>query len=234
MRVVGIVTARGGSQEIPRKNLRLLLGKPLLWYTAEAALAARRLARVILTTEDEEIAEVGRRCGLEVPFMRPEELARNETPSLPVVQHAVLWLQSHGDRVDAVFLLQPTNPLRRPDDIDGAIDLLEATGADSVLSLANVGGCHPAKMKSIGPDGRVVDPPFAETVEGHRRQDLPALYVREGSVYLTRTRVLMEQNSFRGRDCRPWIVPEERSCSIDTPFDLFLAEQMLAYQCQPQ
>jgi CMP-N-acetylneuraminic acid synthetase len=234
MRVVGIVTARGGSQEIPRKNLCLLRGKPLLWYTAEAALAAHRLARVILSTEDEEIAEFGRSCGLDVPFLRPEELARHDTPSLPVVQHAVLWLESRGDSFDAVFLLQPTNPLRRPDDIDGAIELLEQTGADSVLALAEVRGCHPAKMKSIGPNGQVINPPFAESVEGQRRQDLPAFYVREGSVYLTRTRVLMEQNSFQGRDCRPWIIPEERACSIDTPFDLFLAERMLEYQWQLQ
>ena len=114
MTVVGIVPARGGSKGIPRKNIAPLLGKPLLAYTAEAALAARRLARVILSTDDDEIAEVGRRCGLEVLFMRPPELARDDTPMLPVVQHAVRWLEERGDRYDAVCLLQPTNPLRRP------------------------------------------------------------------------------------------------------------------------
>ncbi|MGE3776359.1 MAG: acylneuraminate cytidylyltransferase family protein, partial [Pirellulaceae bacterium] len=139
MRVVGIVTARGGSKGIPCKNIHVLCGKPLIQYTAEAALAAQRLNRVILTTDDEEIANVGRRCGLEVPFRRPSELSRDETPSVPVVQHAVQFLASQGDHYDAVFLLQPTNPLRQPRDIDGAIDLLERTGADSVISFVDVG-----------------------------------------------------------------------------------------------
>jgi len=221
------VTARGGSRGIPRKNLALLAGKPLLQYTAEAALAARLLAPVILSTEDEEIAALGRRCGLEVPFLRPAELARDDTPSIPVVQHAVRWMQARGRTFDAVFLLQPTNPLRRADDIDGAIELLERTGADSVLSFVDVGEKHPARMKSITDEGRVIDPPFAEQFEGQRRQELPRLYLREGSIYLTRTAVLMEKNSLKGRDCRAWIVPPERACAIDTPFDLFLAEQLL-------
>ena len=227
MRVVGIVAARGGSRGIPRKNLRLLCGKPLLQYTAEAALGSRRLALTILSTEDEEIAAVGRCCGLEVPFLRPAELAEDETPMLPVVQHAVRYLEARGERFDAVCLLQPTNPLRRPDDIDGAIALLEQSGADSVISFVDVGAKHPARMKTIEPDGRVGDPSFAEQFEGQRRQELPKLYLREGSIYLTRTSVLLEQNSFKGRDCRAWIIPEERACGIDTPFDLFIAEQLL-------
>ena len=89
-------------------------------------------------------------------------------------------------------------------------------------------------MKFITPDGRVIDPPFAEQFEGQRRQDLPKLYLREGSVYLTRRAVLMEQNSVKGRDCRAWIIPAERACNIDTPFDLFIAEQMLKYRVGKQ
>ncbi|MGE3776358.1 MAG: hypothetical protein AB7F89_04175, partial [Pirellulaceae bacterium] len=89
---------------------------------------------------------------------------------------------------------------------------------------------HPARMKFVTPDGRVVDPPFAEQFEGQRRQDLPKLYLREGSVYLTRTRVLMEQNSLKGADCRAWLMPGERACAIDTPYDLWLAEQLLRRQ----
>jgi CMP-N-acetylneuraminic acid synthetase len=113
-RVLGLIPARAGSKGVPRKNLKLLCGKPLLEYTAEAALAASRLSRVILSTEDEEIAEAGRRCGLEVPFLRPSELAADESPMLPVAQHAMGRLESAGDRFDALCLLQPTNPLRRP------------------------------------------------------------------------------------------------------------------------
>jgi CMP-N,N'-diacetyllegionaminic acid synthase len=93
-----------------------------------------------------------------------------------------------------------------------------------------VGEKHPARMKFIAADGRVIDPPFAEQYEGQRRQELPKLYLREGSIYVTRRAVLMEQNSLKGVDCRAWLIPPERSCNIDTPFDLFLAEQLLRYR----
>ena len=155
MRIVGIITARGGSKGIPQKNICLLRGRPLLAYTADAALAARRLTKVVLSTDDPAIAEVGRACGVDVPFLRPAELARDDTPSIPVVQHAVRWLAEHGEEFDAVCLLQPTNPLRRAEDIDGAIDLLETSGADSVLSFFDVGEKHPARMKLLS----VLPPP---------------------------------------------------------------------------
>jgi CMP-N-acetylneuraminic acid synthetase len=229
MRVLGIVTARGGSKGIPRKNIVPLLGKPLLAYTAEAALTAKRLTRTVLSTEDEEIARVGRACGLEVPFLRPVELARDDTPTIPVLQDVVRRLAEGGEHYDAILTLQPTTPLRRPEDIDGAIALLEQTDADSVISFVDVGEKHPARMKFITAEGRVLDPPFAEQFEGQRRQELPKLYLREGSIYLTRRDVLMQQHSLKGRDCRAWLVPVERACNIDTPFDLFLAEQMITY-----
>lgn len=230
MRVLGVITARGGSKGIPGKNIHLLLGKPLLQYTAEAALGAKRLSRVIITTDDEAIAAVARRCGIEVPFMRPAELSRDDTPSVPVVQHAVKFLADQGEQYDAICLLQPTNPLRQASDIDGAVDLLERTGADSVISFVDVGEKHPARMKFISPEGKVIDPPFAEQFEGQRRQDLQPLFLREGSIYLTRTPILMEKNSLKGNDCRAWIMPKERACAIDEPFDLFLAEQLLRRQ----
>lgn len=208
----------------------MLRGKPLLAYTAEAALAARRVARVVLSTDDPEIAAVGRQWGLEAPFPRPPELARDDTPTIPVLQDVVRRLAAAGEAYDAVLTLQPTNPLRRPEDIDGAIALIEATGADSVISFVDAGEKHPARMKLIDEEGRVFDPPFAEAFEGQPRQQLQRLYLREGSIYLTRTRVLMEQNSVRGRDCRAWLIPEWRACNIDTPFDLFLAEQLMNYR----
>ena len=230
MRVLGVVPARGGSKSIPRKNIAPLLGKPLLVYTAETALAAEGLSRVVLSTEDDEIARVGRACGLDVPFLRPADLARDDTPTLPVIQDVVRQLEATGDRYDAVMILQPTTPLRRAEDIDGAIELLKRTGADSVISFVDVGEKHPARMKFIDADGRVYDPPFAEPCEGQRRQDLPKLYLREGSIYLTRRAVLMEQGSFKGSDCCAWIVPPERTVNIDSEFDLFLAEQLLRHQ----
>jgi len=231
-RTLGIVPARGGSKGVPHKNIAPLLGKPMLAYTAEAALASRRLTRVILSTEDAEIARVGIACGLDVPFMRPADLAQDDTPTIPVLQHAVRALASAGEIFDAVVVLQPTTPLRQPEDVDGAIELLFRTGADSVISFVEVGDGHPARMKLLDRDGRVLDPPFAEGCEGQRRQDLPKLYLRAGSVYVTRTPVLMEQNSLKGSDCRAWVIPPERACNVDTPFDLFLAEQMLRFRNQ--
>lgn len=227
MDVLGVVTARGGSKGIPHKNICDLCGKPLLQYTAEAALAARRLKRVILTTESESIARVGRACGLEVPFLRPAELARDDTPSLPVIQHALQWCEQRGDRYDAVLVLQPTNPLRRASDIDGAVELLIATGADSVISFTDIGEKHPARMKYIDAERRVTDPPFAESFEGQRRQELNPLYLRDGSIYLVRRDVLMQQHTFKGNDCRAWMIPPERACNIDEPFDLELAAWLI-------
>ena len=230
MRVLGIVTARGGSKAIPRKNIALLAGKPLLAYTADTALASSKLERIVLSTDDPEIARVGRSYGLDVPFMRPQELAKDDTPSIPVMQDVVRRLEEAGDRYDATLLLQPTNPLRTVEDIDGAIELLAASGADSVISYTDIGERHPARMKYVDHDGRVLDPPFAEQFEGQPRQQLSKMYLRDGSIYLTRRDVLMCQNSLKGKDCRAWIIPEERSRNIDSPFDLFLVEQIMRYQ----
>jgi N-acylneuraminate cytidylyltransferase len=201
----------------------------LLAYTAEAASQSKRLNRTVLSTDDPEIAEAGKSMGLDVPFMRPAELAKDSTPTIPVLQDVVRKLEAEGPSYDAIFLLQPTNPMRTADDIDGAIDLLERTGADSVISFADVGERHPSRMKFIGDDGRVIDPPFAEAFEGQPRQQLQKMYIRDGSVYLTRHDVLMLENSLKGRDCRAWMIPDERSRNIDDQFDLFLVEQMLKY-----
>jgi CMP-N,N'-diacetyllegionaminic acid synthase len=207
----------------------MVAGKPLLAYTAEAALGAKKLNRIVLSTDDPEIAAVGRDCGLEVPFPRPAELAKDDTPTVPVLQDVVRRLEASGDRYDAILLLQPTNPLRTSDDIDGSIELLEKSDADSVISFSDVGEKHPARMKYIDETGRVTDPPFMEAFEGQPRQQLKKMYLRDGSVYLTRRDVLMNDNSLKGKICLAWLIPEERSRNVDSHFDLFLIEQMLRY-----
>jgi len=232
LRVLGVITARGGSKGIPNKNIAPILGRPLLAYTADAAKRSRRLTRVVLSTDDSRIAEVGKMLRLDIPFMRPAHLGGDDVLTLPVLQDVLRHLEADGEHYDAVFTLQPTNPLRREQDIDGSIELLEKTGADSVISFVAVGEKHPARMKAIDDQLRVSDPPFAEQIEGLPRQSLPKYYLREGSVYLTRREVLMEMNSIKGRDCRAWLIPEDRACNIDTPFDLFLAEQLLRYHGQ--
>ncbi len=226
LKVLGVIPARGGSKGVPRKNIRLLAGKPLLAYTAEAALGSRLLSRVLLSTDDPQIAEVGRACGLEAPFLRPAELATDKAGSLPVVLHALQWAEAEeGVLYDAVMMLQPTTPFRRVDDIDGAIELLEISGADSVISVTEVGAFHPARMKYLEGD-RLIDPPFCEAYENQARQELRPMYIRSGDVYLTRRRVLLS-GSFKGSDSRAWVIEPERAVNIDDIRDFEYAEYLL-------
>lgn len=225
--VLGIVTARGGSKGIPCKNLASLAGKPLLQYTAEAALAAQSLTRVILSTDNPEIAEVGRHCGLVVPFFRPEELAQDNTPTLPVLQHAVRFLEGQGERYDAVCLLQPTNPLREPEHIDACVRLLFEQEADAVVTVLPVPHeYNPHWVYFQHEDGRL----YLTTGEREplpRRQLLPPAFHREGSVYVTLRDVLMEKNSLYGERLLGYTLDPEESVNIDRPKDLEVAEALL-------
>lgn len=227
LRVLGVITARGGSKGVPRKNLRMLGGKPLLAYTCIAARRSRRLNRVILSTEDEEIAAAGRQWGVEVPFRRPEELARDATPTLPVLQHAVAWLEDRGDTYDAVCLLQPTNPLRPPEWIDACIEMLEARNADCVITVLPVPPEHNPHWVYFEQDG-LLRLATGEKTPIPRRQDLPPAFHREGSVYVTRRDVLMEGNSLFGDRVVGYAVDPARSVNIDTLADFVRAERLLA------
>jgi CMP-N,N'-diacetyllegionaminic acid synthase len=227
MRILGLIPARGGSKGVPRKNIRMVCGKPLLQYTAEAALAAHSLETVVLSTEDAEIAEVGLSCGLRVPFLRPAELAEDQTPTLPVVQHAVCWLEREGERFDAVCLLQPTNPLREDGVIDACADLLKSSGADTVVTVLPVPAeynPHWVYFKDNGGDLRLST---GEATPIPRRQELPPAFHREGSVYITRRDVLMGRNSLYGSRVVGFQVSPERSVNIDLPEDLLLAERLI-------
>ena len=220
MTVLGIITARGGSKGVPRKNVVPLAGRPLLAYTADAARGSRRLSRVILSTDDPEIAAVGREHGIEVPFERPAELSRDDTPTLPVLQHAVRFVEQSGASYEAICLLQPTNPFRRAADIDACIDLLETSGADSVVSVLPVPPEHNPHWvyeMTAGGDLRLVtgeEQPIA------RRQELPPAFHREGSVYVMRRDVLMIGNSLYGRRVVGYPMEAARSVNIDRPEDL--------------
>jgi CMP-N-acetylneuraminic acid synthetase len=219
MRVLGLIPARGGSKGIPRKNIRALGGKPLLQYSAESALASRRLARVILSTDDEEIARVGLECGLDVPFLRPAELAEDTTPTLPVVQHAVGWLEREGERFDAICLLQPTNPFRRAEHIDACIDLLEKSGADSAVTILPVPAeYNPHWVYFQDEDGSLRLSTGEETPIA-RRQALPPAFHREGSVYVTRRSVVMDQNSLYGKRVAGYMMEAGSSVNIDNQED---------------
>lgn len=228
MRTLGVITARGGSKGISRKNIRLLGNKPLLQYTAEAALAACRLGRVILSTNDIEIAEVGRRCGLDTPFLRPAELARDDTPTLPVLQHAIRFLEERGESYDAICLLQPTNPFRQPQDIDACIALLEETGADSVVTVLEVPTEHNPHWVYFRDHDGYLRLSTGEATPIPRRQLLPPAFHREGSVYVTRREVLVMQQSLYGSKLVGYIMDSSRVVNLDTPADWAKAEEMIA------
>ena len=224
MTVLGLIPARGGSKGIPRKNIRRLGGKPLLQYTAEAALASQRLTAVVLSTDDEEIADVGRTCGVNVPFLRPAELARDATPTLPVAQHALRWFAEQDRRFDAVCLLQPTNPLRRAADIDRAIELFENTGADAVISMLAVPAEFNPHWVFLQLPDQTVRLSTGERTPIARRQDLPPAFHREGSIYVTRASVVLEQDSLYGNRTIPLIMRAEDSVNIDDAEDWAKAE----------
>jgi CMP-N,N'-diacetyllegionaminic acid synthase len=228
MRVLGIIPARGGSKGIPRKNVRLLMGKPLLQYTIEAAKLCKRISRTLLTTDDEEIAQLGRQLEIDVPFLRPPELAQDDTPTLPVVQHAVRWVEAiEADRYDVICLLQPTNPLRTANLIDACIARLEESGADSLVTMLPV----PAEYNPHWVYLRQPDNTFrlstGERDPIPRRQALPPAFHREGSVYLTRRDVLMEQNTLFGARLAGYILSPEQCVNIDTESDWERAESLL-------
>src|SRR5215467_7191313 len=235
LKVLGVVTARGGSKGLPGKNLRLLAGKPLIAHTIETARESRALDRLILSTDDEAIAAAGRAYGCDVPFMRPAALARDETPHLPVLQHAVQWLREH-DRYepDAVMILQPTSPLRRAADIRDSIAVLERSGADSVVSVSEVPAHYnPMRTLRVGDDGLatlfVTGEPVRRRI--NRRQDMPTAWTMNGAIYLFRASVLagnsVDEPSLYGERTAAYVMPHEFGISIDSLDDWAVVEDAL-------
>lgn len=223
--VLSIITARGSSKRIPRKNLRLLLGRPLIEYTIKAALESKLLTRVILSTDDDEIMKVGREYGVEVPFRRPSELAKDTTPTIDVVIYAVEFMEKQGFFPDIIVILQPTSPLRQAEDIDNAVRKHIESDADSVVSVTQTDHWHPIRAKKIEDD--TLHDYCLEEKEVVRRQDLPPAYFRNGAFYSVKRDVLINEHSLYGKTTRPYIMPPERSVDIDTELDFMLTELLM-------
>ena len=228
MKFLGLVPARGGSKGIPHKNIRPLAGKPLLQYTAEAALQVAALSRVILSTDDPEIAAVGKVCGLYVPFLRPAELAADDTPTLAVIQHALRWAEENGDVYDAVCLLQPTNPFRTAAVIEACIQLFIDKDADSVFTVLPVPNQYNPHWVYFPREDGSLALSTGEAQPIPRRQALPPAFHREGSVYITRRDVVLLGNSLYGARSFGYPVDAATSVNLDTMDDWKRAEQMLA------
>jgi CMP-N,N'-diacetyllegionaminic acid synthase len=224
-RLCALIPARGGSKGLARKNLRVFRGTPLVAHAVETARRVTGLDRIVVSTDDVEIAEVARRAGADVPFLRPSELATDETPTLPVVQHAVRWLEAHGAHIDAVVLLQATSPLRTAQQVEAAIGKFVETGADSVTTVCAVED-SPYWMQRL--DGDRLRPLMPEGQRHGRRQDLPPVYRLTGAVYVTRRNVVMEQGRLLGEDTRAIVVGRRESVDVDDELDLRLAELIAA------
>ena len=224
--ILALVPARGGSKGVPDKNIRLLAGRTLLDYTAAAAVASGVIDRSVLSTDSERIAAEGQRLGLEVPFIRPAELARDDTPMLPVVVHALDALERDGWLAEMVVLLQPTSPMRRPEHIRSAVQLLRESGADSVVTVVEVPRHLSPDYVMRVDDGRL-KPFLAQGGRVTRRQDARQAFIRDGTVYAFWSRVVRESHGIYGRDCRPLLLSAAESMSIDTQNDWAEAERRL-------
>jgi CMP-N,N'-diacetyllegionaminic acid synthase len=227
MKVLGIIPARGGSKGIPGKNIKPLQGKPLLSYTVESAKEASGLTRVILSSDDQEIIRVARQIGLEVPFVRPAELASDTSPTLPVILHELDFFSQQGETFDAVCLLQATNPFRRSGMIDEAIQKFTETKADAVISVLPVPHEFNPHWVFESDSQGMLSIATGEKKIISRRQDLPSSYFRDGAIYLTRTSVLMDQRSLYGEKLAFILGDKDRYVNLDTLEDWEKAERLV-------
>jgi CMP-N,N'-diacetyllegionaminic acid synthase len=225
-KTIGIIPARGGSKGIPRKNIKLLADKPLIAWTIEAALDSHGLDRVIVSTDDEQIAKISREWGAQVPFLRPARLAEDNSPAIAVVLHALDQMDlKESFCPDYVLLLQPTSPLRTSQDIDNARQMASRHNADAVVSIC-VANPHPYLTKRLSEDGTIADFVPLDKVYT-RRQDFPPAYALNGAIYLNRRSSLLREKTFHPVGTYGYVMPEENSIDIDNPWDFHLADLIL-------
>ena len=227
MKILAIIPARGGSKGIPGKNIKLLNGKPLLAYTSEIALQSKYLTEVILSTEDEEIIQVAKKISIKVPFVRPMELAQDNTPTIDVIIHALQWYKSQNVFFDAVCLLQVTSPFRTVKFLDNAIKKFIEEDSDSLISVQRVPHVYnPHWTFEVNLDGSLKIA-TGETQIISRRQELPVAYHRDGSIYITKTEILLRDKSLYGKMTGFIESDANFYVNIDTIEDWETAEKMI-------
>lgn len=220
--ILAIIPARGGSKGVPRKNIRLLAGKPLIAWTIDEAKKSKYIDRLILSSEDEEIIKVAREYGCEVPFKRPFELAQDDTPGIKPVIHVLNTLE---EKYEYVVLLQPTSPLRTVEDIDGCIQHCMEKGAPACISITEAPQ-SPYWMYKLDDDMKLK--PFVQNGEIiNRRQDLPIVYMLNGAVYVAESRFITENKSFLTEETAGYIMSGENSVDIDTEMDFAYCEWLI-------
>ena len=225
MRILGLITARGGSKGVPKKNIKLLNGKPLLAYTIEAAKKSKFITEIVLSSDDDEIIQTATNLGLNVPFKRPSELAQDTTSSIDVVAHALQFFESKGVFFDAVCLLQPTSPFRKEGFIDAAIEKFTKQNTDCLLSVLQVPHEYNPHWTFVENANGTLNIATGEKEIIKRRQDLPPAFFRDGSIYITKTQVIKEKHSFYGESISYIESDPAFFCNIDTLKDWELAEE---------
>lgn len=227
MRILGLIPARGGSKGVPGKNIKLLGEKPLIQYTSDIALKSDFLSKVILSSDDDKIISVAKNIGLEVPFKRPNKLAEDQSPTLPVILHALEYFESKGEFFDAVCLLQVTSPFRTVSFLDKAIQQFIEKGTDSLVSVLEVPHEYNPHWTFELDENNLLKIATGEEDIITRRQSLPKAFHRDGSLYITKTSVLKEQNSLYGKTISHIESPKELYVNIDTLEDWRKAEKLV-------
>jgi CMP-N-acetylneuraminic acid synthetase len=221
MKILGLIPARGGSKGIPGKNIKLLGKKPLIQYTSETALQSKYLAKVILSSDDEQIIELGARIGLEVPFKRPFDLAKDNSPTISVIEHALDYYESKGETFDAVCLLQVTSPFREVEFLDNAIQKFITNDSDSLVSVLEVPHEYNPHWTFEVNENEHLKIATGDKNIISRRQELPKAFHRDGSIYLTKVSVIREQRSLFGNSISYIESSEATYVNIDTSSFLY-------------
>ena len=224
MSILALIPARGGSKEIIRKNIKLLSGKPLINWTIETVNKTKLIDKLIVSTDDLEISEIAKKAGAEVPFMRPDEISKDDTPGIEPALHAVKQLPDF----EWLLLLQPTSPLRSAEDIDGIISFCRKNNSPSAVSICEVSG-HPYHMYHKNKHFNL-QPFVADRPKFSGRQDFSPLYITNGALYLAKVDWLLKTKSFIGSETLGFEMPINRSIDLDTEYDWNIAEQELKKQ----
>lgn len=226
MEILAIIPARGGSKGVPRKNIKPLAGKPLIAYSIEQAKRSKYVSRVVVSTEDEEILRVSLKWGAEV-IKRPQELAKDDTPTIEVILHVLSVLKEKESYVpDVVVLLQPTSPLRTSEDIDNAIELF--LNCQECLSLVSVTEFDHPPVWALKIENNYLSPMFDKEYLNMRRQELPKAYKPNGAIFIATPDTIYKYRTFYTPRTMAYIMPSERSIDIDTEFDFLLAEFLIS------
>lgn len=227
MKILGLIPARGGSKGVSGKNIKLLGGRTLLQYTTDIATASKHLSKVIISSDDEKIIEVAKALGVEVPFKRPSHLAEDTSPTLQVITHALDFYAAKGEFFDAVCLLQVTAPFRTVKFLDKAIGKFVKNGADSLISVMEVPHEFNPHWVFEADENQILHVATGDKNIISRRQDLPKAFHRDGSIYITKTEVLLQQSSLFGESISYIESPKAFYVNIDTEADWERAEQLV-------